>query len=37
MYIFIKREEAGEFFIKESKDLVDKLCDEFVLGFDGKD
>ena len=30
LFIILKRKDAGEFFIRESKDLVDKLCDEFV-------
>jgi len=32
LFVVIKRKDAGEFFIRESKDLVDKLCDEFVRG-----
>jgi type I restriction enzyme R subunit len=28
--VLIKRDELGEFFIKESKDLVNRLCDDFI-------
>jgi type I restriction enzyme R subunit len=30
LFVITKKKDAGEFFIKESKDLIDKLCDEFV-------
>ncbi len=32
--VLIKRNELGEFFIKESKDLINRLCDDFMKSLD---